>query len=190
MASDSSTSIGLLRDSPKITLPKFHQDAMSNWGGAQPLPYMDPIKSVSTPASGDFTPMDDIFGGHGGGRNAPGLNIGDPGFDTAGYAEGAKPEVEGEWLKPATFGLGVAKVGLGVYNALEQTKMNEFMRGYYGDQMELQQTDFANAAQGSNEALAAKQGRILSSQGMTTGTDANKKGVAEYMDKWGAQETV
>jgi hypothetical protein len=105
--------------------------------------------------------------------------------------DGKTPDAAGGWMKAGNFGLGVAKVGLGIYNALESSKMNKFMRGYYGDQMDLQTADFANAAKSTNEALAARQGRILSARGEGAGgSEQNQAGVDTYMKTWGVEETV
>jgi hypothetical protein len=92
-------------------------------------------------------------------------------------------------MNKANFGLGAVQVGLGVFNALEQSKMDKFMRGYYGDLMDMQRTDFANAAKSTNTELAGRRERVLSSQGQTTGTPGNAAGVADYMKQWGVSES-
>lgn len=98
------------------------------------------------------------------------------------------PAAQGGWMQKGKFGMEVAGTALGVYNALEQSKMNKFMQGYYGDQMDLQRTDFANAARSTNAELAARQERILSARGVATGSEESKAGVASHMDQWGVQE--
>lgn len=109
--------------------------------------------------------------------------------DTTTAADGTT-KTSGAWTNAASAAASIGQVALGAYSAMEQSKMNDFMKGYYSDQMDLQKTDFSNAAKSANEALSAKQGRILSAQGKTTGTAANEQGVASYMDTWGSQETV
>jgi hypothetical protein len=98
----------------------------------------------------------------------------------------ALPDVQGRWVDKGKFGLGVAEFGLGVYNALEARKMNKFMRGYYGDQMAMQRTDFANAARSANQALSSREERLASARGLT-GTD-REAAVQSSMDKWGVDE--
>lgn len=106
-------------------------------------------------------------------------------------AVGDTPKMGGGWMEAGEFGLGVAKVGLGIYSALQQSKMNKFMRKYYGDQMELQKADFANNARSTNEALQERQARRLSARGQgAIGSATNQAGVSSYMDRWGVDETV
>lgn len=103
------------------------------------------------------------------------------------------PDKLGGWSDKNGLGgmaLGAAEVGLGVYNALEQSKMNKFMRSYYGDQMDMMQADYTNNARSANEALSSRQQRIMSAQGIDPNSAEGKQGVAGYMDQWGAQETV
>lgn len=106
---------------------------------------------------------------------------------------GVMPEGQGlgGWMDPQGKGglaLGAAGIGLGVYNALEQAKMNKFMREeYYGPQMDLERTDFQNAARGTNEALSGRRERQLSAQGVVG--DESKAAVGAYMDQWGVDET-
>lgn len=124
-----------------------------------------------------------------------GTGFGETGFDPTGGAATKSnslfPNMEGKWMEAGEFGLGVAKVGLGIYSALEQSKMNKFMRGYYGDQIALQKADFANNARSTNEALSERQARRLSARGAgPIGSAANQAGVNQYMDKWGVDETV
>ncbi|RLB94502.1 MAG: hypothetical protein DRH26_01060 [Deltaproteobacteria bacterium] len=117
-----------------------------------------------------------------------GENLGDNPFSIQDPAK--VPDVAGSWTDKGKFGLGVAKVGLGVYSALEQAKMNKFMRGYYGDQMDLQKADFSNMAKSTNEAMAARQQRISSAHGNAYDSEANKASVASHMDTWGVQENI
>lgn len=172
----------------KLNLPMYQN--MSQWGGVAPVPTAASINTPVNPANFSLTGS---------------AQQGSLGIDTERYSlapevgfggelglggDKGPPDKEGGWIKYGNFGLDAARVGLGVYNALEQSKMNKFMRGYYGDQMALQKTDFANAAKSTNEALAARQGRILSAQGKITGTEENRAGVASYMDQWGVKETI
>lgn len=99
------------------------------------------------------------------------------------------PDINGDWMDGAKIGLGVAEVGLGVWNALEQSKMNKFMRGYYGDQMKMQRADFANNAKSANQSLEQQQKTALSAQGFGFDSAENKAGTASHMDKWGVKET-
>lgn len=100
------------------------------------------------------------------------------------------PGVKGAWVDKANFGLGVAQVGLGVYNAMEQSKMNKFMRSYYGDQIAMMKTDFTNAAKDANSRLQWQQQERIASQGQDPNSDASKQATADYMAQWGAKETV
>ncbi|MCK5663634.1 MAG: hypothetical protein KAI17_09110 [Thiotrichaceae bacterium] len=103
---------------------------------------------------------------------------------------GGAPGVKGAWTDKASFGLGVAQVGLGAFNAYEQSKMNDFMRGYYGDQIALQTQDFSNNARSTNEALSSREERRLDARGIVAGSDESQAGVADYMNTWGVSETV
>jgi hypothetical protein len=107
----------------------------------------------------------------------------------SGLGGSSMPGKQGGWLQYGDLALGVAQVGLDIWGGLEQSKMNKFMRGYYGDQMDMQRTDFANSAKSTNEALAGREARRLSAMGMGyVGTPENDQKVAEYMQKWGVQE--
>jgi len=101
---------------------------------------------------------------------------------------GQEPDAVGGWLQPAKFGLGAAKVGTGIYNALQSSKMNKFMRNYYGDQMDLQKADFANSARSTNTALEGQRERQLDAQGYAAGSDENKSRVDDYMQRHGVDE--
>ncbi len=104
---------------------------------------------------------------------------------------GEEPAAMGNWLKGGQLALGAGKLGLGVYSALEAAKMNKFMRGYYGDQMDLQQADFANAARSTNEALSSRRERQLDSRGMAIADTAQSKAmVDDYMKKHGVDESA
>lgn len=100
------------------------------------------------------------------------------------------PFAEGKWATNAKLGLGAAQVGLGIYNAMQQTKMNKFMQSYYNTQMDLMKTDFSNAARSSNEALHSREQRVLSAQGHDINSQEMQQGVADKMSRWGAKETV
>jgi len=96
---------------------------------------------------------------------------------------------QGKWVQGAQLGLGALQIGAGIYSAVQQSKMNEFMRSYYKDQMSLQRADYTNTARAANEALAGKQERILSARGYATDSPEMQQGVSNYMSKWGAKET-
>ena len=128
--------------------------------------------------------------------NAPGSSFMDAGYNpTAGLELDTPglPEAQGGWFDMKGKGgmlLGSAQVGLGAYSAYNQEKQNDFMRGYYNNQMALQKTDFMNAAKTTNNELAAREGRRLSaSQGLAYDSAANQAGRAEYMKNWGVKET-
>jgi len=129
----------------------------------------------------------------------PGTDFGNPTLNYSNFSLGDNklkigedklPGAEGGWMKNAEFGLGVAKVGLDVYNAMEQSKMNKFMKSYYSDQMDMMKTDFTNAAKGANEALSSREERRLSAQGYAIGSEGMQQGVANTMARWGAKETL
>lgn len=100
------------------------------------------------------------------------------------------PEKQGGWMQGANLAIGALQAGTGIYSAIQQAKMNDFMKSYYKDQMNLMKTDFANSARSANEALAGKQQRTLSAQGYATDSEEMQQGVAAHMAKWGAKETV
>ena len=110
-----------------------------------------------------------------------------PGSELPG---GGEPEKEGAWIKPAQFGLGAARVGTGIYNAMQSAKMNKFMRGYYGDMRDLQQADFANSARSTNTALEGQTARQYDAQGIPVGSAENTARVADFMKRHGVSETA
>ena len=112
------------------------------------------------------------------------------GSEQPAYSSIGDGAVAGGWMEKGKFGLGVAQVGLGVYNALEQSKMNKFMKSYYGDQVALQTADFQNNARSTNEALTRRRERQLDSQGVVAGGAESSRQVGDYMKEWGVQETV
>lgn len=121
---------------------------------------------------------------------AGGLDLGDT-FQFSGQSGSLAaptppiPEVGGSWLEKGKLGLGAAQVGLGIYNALEQSKMNKFMKGYYGDQLEMQEKDFQNTVKSTNEGLSTRAGNKMSMLGYGVNSDEYKAGVADQMTKWG-----
>ena len=161
-----------------------------NWGMSTqntqqigPANFLTPAAANSSTAINTGVDFNTIF------NNKPGGGFEQNGYPMSSYDK-QLPGKEGGWIQPAQIGLGVARIGLDTYNAINQSKMNKFMQSYYGDQMELMKTDFANAARGANEALSSKQGRVLAASGVAAGTDAHRQGVADYMAQWGAKETV
>jgi len=172
---------------------------INNWGTSKPqfrVPFMGQSPSMTPPVP-TITPV------------APGVTQGFtpsispekfslwdtemrasmPGMDAL-KNEGSMPDKAGGWLDYGNFGLDFAKVGLGVYGALEQAKMNKFMQGYYGDQMDMQRADFENAAKSTNTELAAREARRIDAMGGPTfGSDENKAQVDAYMSKWGVRES-
>lgn len=123
-----------------------------------------------------------------------GVNMDFGSSDYSGMFGGTSDKkVGGGWLDKNGKGgmaLGAAQVGLGVYNAMQQTKMNKFMKKYYGNQMALEKADFTNSARSTNEALTRRRERQLSAQGIRVGSDESKQQVGSYMDKWGVDETA
>jgi len=99
------------------------------------------------------------------------------------------PEKMGAWSPVVGMGLDVAKVGLGIYNATQQKKMNDFMKSYYGNQMAMQKADFTNAARSTNQAIESQQRSRLSGSGVAADSEEMKQGLADTMSKWGVQET-
>lgn len=99
------------------------------------------------------------------------------------------PAAEGNWLDYGQFGLGVANVGLGVWGALEASKMNSFMRDYYSGQEDLQRADFANAARSTNQSISDREMMRQSAAGNRFGSGASENAVSASMDKWGVDET-
>jgi len=98
------------------------------------------------------------------------------------------PVLGGGWMEGAGLGLQAANVGLGIYSALEQSKMNKFMRGYYGNEMARNKVDFNNNVTSTNAALE-KQARTSASQnGFAFGSTENQAATAEAMNKWGVQK--
>jgi len=165
-------------------LPIYQQNDMSQWGGVAPMTSIPSnIAAPQAPPPSAYaasTPSLSTNTGFGEDFMSP---VKDPASITK------PPSVEGAWVKPAQIGLGVAQVGLGVYNALEQSKMNKFMRGYYGDQMDLQRADFTNNARSTNEALEARARTRASAAGHSFDSAENKAAVSSYMDQWGVKET-
>jgi hypothetical protein len=125
------------------------------------------------------------------------LSIGGPSTELSGinpdFAPGAKtpgiPDMGGKWMDGANIGLGFAKVGLDVYNALEQSKMNKFMKGYYGDMMDMQKSTFENEAKITNASIAQREQNKQSAAGNAFGTAASDAAVAATLDKWGVKGT-
>jgi len=105
-----------------------------------------------------------------------------------GFKDGM-PEDKGAGMNLWGKGLQVAEIGLGVWNAAEQHKMNKFMRGYYGDQIELQSADFSNNARSTNEALEGRKTRQLDATGVDMSSDSGKRMVADHMNKYGVDES-
>ena len=112
-----------------------------------------------------------------------------PGFEM-GQVDSAIPEVAGGWMKGVGMGVQVANVGLGIFNALESRKMNKFMRGYYGDKMDMDRKDFGNAAKSTNLEIANRFAGQMDAQGKgARNSEANNALVAEHMKTWGVSET-
>lgn len=146
-----------------------------------PMPGVSPYGTVGNP-----TQQLDFGTGFGADPSSFNLKTDADGFSP----DTGLPDKKGGWVGKAGLALGAVNAGIGIWGALEQSKMNDFMRSYYGDHIAIQRADFANAAKSTNEALTSKRERVLSAQGTTTGTDANKAGVADYMNQWGMQESV
>jgi hypothetical protein len=103
-------------------------------------------------------------------------------------AEPVRPGLGGGWTSGVGTASQIANVGLGIYSALEQSKMNQFMRGYYGNEMARNKADFNNNVTSTNAALD-KQARTSASQnGFAFGTAGNNAAAADAMSKWGVQK--
>jgi len=151
--------------------------------------FMSPQFGVEAPSAATATGQ---FAGFGGGPNTSPYYGADifKGGSGGGAPKTDLPFAEGKWATNAKLGLGAAQVGLGIYNAMEQSKMNKFMQSYYNTQMDLMKTDFSNAAKSSNEALHSREQRRLSAQGHDIDSQEMEQGVANTMARWGAKETV
>ena len=164
---------------------------------ASGIPMLDAAPSNFTGKfmdNGSYVPGGSILRGEGDlsskfnlGYKAPA--VGEVGAGTVGDGGVKPPDMLGKWTKGADIGLKVASVGLGVWNAMEQQKMNKFMRGYYGDQMDLQRSDFANNAKSTNAQIEQRERNRLSAAGFGFDSAENKQGVADAMDKWGVKGT-
>ena len=106
-----------------------------------------------------------------------------------GLNDGKTPEMGGAWMKGANLALGGAQVGLGVWNALEQQKMNKFMRGYYGEEMARNKADFANNALVTNNQIEQQARNRASNAGFGFDSEESKKRTASHMDQWGVKGT-
>lgn len=158
----------------KWNLPIYQQN-MSQWGGVKPMTNIP--STIAAPNQQSYAP--------------PPLGSSTSFWEDfmTNPVDVDMPKKEGSWIEPAQIGLGAAKIGLGVYNALEQAKMNKFMRGYYGDMMDMQRTDFSNAAKSTNESLAARARTRASAAGHTFDSTENKEMTSDYMKQWGVKET-
>lgn len=161
---------------------------MRQWSGAQNMPTFNasPSKFDSGRYGANFNSGNGSSLLESSDRVGGSEGIGGGGLDFLGDDT---PGKEGAWTSGVGMALDVAGVGLDVYNALEQSKMNKFMRSYYGDQMDMQKTDFANAAKGTNEALAGRARTRASAAGHSFDSAENKAQTSSYMDQWGMQET-
>ena len=114
----------------------------------------------------------------------PSTGAGDPIGSVTGL--GGKDKVGG-WTQFGEFGLKGAEIGLGIFNALEQRKVNKFMQGYYEDRMAMDKQDFNNSVTAANAAMSGQQARLADALGKgVVGTAANNAAIAGYMDQWGA----
>lgn len=147
------------------------------------------LSQFGTSASPGAVDGSSVFGSNtlGTGANKYAFGI-DPELSAFGDANLKVPELGGGWTSKAGMALNFVNAGVGVANAMSNIRQNKFMRGYYGDQMNLQKADFGNAARSTNAELAARQERILGAQGLATGSAENKAAVADYMKQWGAKE--
>jgi hypothetical protein len=93
----------------------------------------------------------------------------------------------GKWTGYADYGLQGAEIGLGIFNALEQKKVNKFMQSYYENQMKTGKLDFNNAVQAANLGLQGKTERELDARGILAGTQESKDAIAATMNEWGAK---
>ena len=161
-----------------------------NFGKVKPIKTTFMSQTPETPASS--LSLDNSMGAWGKSTDSLSNVMGAGGpndLDAPTSLNTAAPKMGGDWMDGIGTGLKVAQVGLGVYSALEQAKMNNFMRGYYGDQMNMQRADFANAAKSTNEQMAQRQQNKLSAQGFSFNSAENKAGTEDYMKQWGVKET-
>ena len=175
-------------------MPEFRspETDIANWGayGApKPTPGVMGLKSPQLP--GFKTPSFD-------GMNAPDAGpqldmawdpMNEPGVGPQLPGGATTPDVMGQWTKGAGIAADIGGIGLGIYNAMETSKMNDFMRGYYGDQMDMQRTDFANMARSTNEEMASREQRRMSARGQLAGSAESEASIGAHMDQWGAEET-
>jgi hypothetical protein len=114
-----------------------------------------------------------------------GYNLGTPSLNTEGVKT---PDMGGGWMSDIGTGLKVAQVGLGVYNAMEQSKMNDFMKGYYGNEMARNKVDFNNAVDDANSRRELRAENKASAAGFAFGSDESKNRIASDMSQWGAKK--
>jgi hypothetical protein len=138
----------------------------------------------------------DLSGGFGGGQNAPpafqaaeigGLNS--PGAGPQLPGVGGPPDMLGQWTKGVGLAADVAGIGFGVANALQTSKQNKFMRGYYENKMDMDKENFRSNARSYNESLAWREKVRSSAAGNAEGSDAMNKRVEDSNAKYGASET-
>ena len=205
-------------DANKYNLKSKPFDFNSQFGGVSTVNSQTPNVNLSSPAPMEALQLEVPALSMDWGSNPDGFSLAPSGYDalpgqmdfsksiiptgenqkygvfkqTPGGEGGSGPpeDVAPNWLDKGKFGLGVAKVGLDAYNAYQQAKVNDFMKSYYGRQMDLAESDYANNARSANEALAAKQRVAMSARGIDPRSEEGQESLASYMDKWGADETV
>ena len=105
-----------------------------------------------------------------------------PGVDGA-------PDLMGKWTQGVGIAKDVAGIGLGVWNALETSKMNKFMKSYYGDQMDMARENFKSSARDYNQGLEWREKVRASAAGEEEGSDLMNERVNTAKEKYGASET-
>lgn len=164
---------------------------MGNWGQLTPSAgsgLTSTIKSFPlrrTSASDVFVP------GGAAGVNSAAASAANPLIPASGSTPGAGGGSSFGWMDGLNLAKDIGGIGLGIWNGMQQQKVNDFMMKQAQASMDLQKTDFSNQARAANEVMAARQSRLYDAMGMgVRGSAANEKAVAAYMQKWGADTKV
>jgi hypothetical protein len=102
---------------------------------------------------------------------------------------GGPPTAMGQWTAGVGLAKDVAGIGLGVWNAMETSKMNKFMKHYYEGKQDMDRENFKSSARDYNQSVDWRAKVRSSAAGNAEGSDAMKASQAADMAKWGASET-
>lgn len=86
--------------------------------------------------------------------------------------------------------IGGANVALGAFNSWMGMKNQKFMENYYGKQQAMQMADYSNNARSANESLSRNFSEGLNARGISASSAEGQQQSADYMNKWGAKETI